>query len=153
MNHLVNQIKHHELMTDNTLHVIGVLFNPMRYHSRLRIFREWVKERKATPHVKLYVVEVAFGDRPFEVTEWGNIAHLQLRTHQPIWHKESLINLAVKHLLPQKWKYMCWSDTDVFWQDKGWAQEALHQMQHYALIQPWVDCLDLGFYGTVLNHF
>ena len=48
---------------------------------------------------------------------------------------------------------MCWSDTDVFWCDLGWAQEALHQLQHYALIQPWQDCLDLGFRGTVLQHF
>lgn len=151
--HITSQIRHGGLRSHNVLHVIGVLYNPMRYHSRYRLFRRWLAEMEATPHVKVYVVEVAFGDREFECSDSENPCHLQLRAKQEIWHKESLINLAVKHLLPRDWKYLCWSDTDVSWLDRGWAQEALHQLQHYALIQPWQDCLDLGFHGTVLQHF
>lgn len=151
--HLVNHIHHSELVSDNTLHVIGVLTNPMRFHSRLRLFREWYEEMMATPNVKVYVVECAYGDRHHEVTEHGNPQHLQLRSHQPIWLKENLINLAVKRLLPHNWRYMSWSDTDVFFMNKHWAQEALHIMQDYCVIQPWTDCIDLGFEGDVLQHF
>lgn len=153
MSHLVSQIRRPTLISDNTLHVVGVLFNPMRYHSRYRLFREWYEEMTKTPNVVTYVVELAFGDRQFEIAEDGNARHLMLRTDQEIWHKESLINLGVRYLLPHEWKYLCWSDADVFWQDPHWAQEAMHQMQHYSLIQPWRDCLDLGFYGTVTQHF
>lgn len=152
-NHLVSHIHNSTLRSENTLHVVGVLFNPMRYHSRVRLFREWLKEMHATPHVKPYVVELGFGDRHFEVTEDENPDHLRLYADQEIWHKESLINLAVRYLLPRNWKYLSWCDADVFWPDKSWAKETIHQLQHYPVIQPWRDCLDLGFNGQVLQHF
>lgn len=150
--HIVNHINQHHLRSDNTLHVIGVISNSVRYHSRYRLFREWYKEMLETPCVKVHVVELAFGDRHHECTEAGNPDHLQLRTNHEIWHKENMINRAVKHLLPRDWRYLCWSDCDVFWADKGWAQETLHQLQHYPVVQPWQDCLDLGPMGQVLKH-
>jgi len=151
--HLVNHKKHGDLICDNTLHVIGVIENPMRYNSRYRLFREWYEAMLATPNTKVYVVECAYGERHFEVTDPNNPQHLQLRTTQPIWHKESMQNLSVKHLLPQDWKYVCTSDCDIFFDHNGWAQEALHQMQDYSVIQPWSDCVDLGFRGRILKHF
>jgi hypothetical protein len=150
--HIVNQIQHHELRGDNTLWVIGVISNPMRYHSRYRLFRQWLAEMQQTPCVKLIIVETAFGDREFEVTDPNNPLHLQLRTSQEIWHKESMINLGSR-LLPRDWKYVAWLDCDIFFPDKNWAQETLHQLQHYHVVQPWRDCLDLGLYGTVTQHF
>lgn len=151
--HLINHINHSDLTSDNTLHVVGVITNPVRYHSRYRLFREWYEVMRKTPNVKVYVVEAAYGDRRHECTESGNPQHLQLRFWQDIWIKENLINLAVKRLLPNNWKYLCWSDCDVFFLDQNWAQESMHQMQHYSIIQPWSDCLDLGFHGNVLQHF
>jgi hypothetical protein len=153
MNHLVQHIHKTDLNSDNTLHVIGVIENPMRYQSRIRLFREWYAAMLKTPNVKVYVVETAYGDRRFEVTEKDNPQHLQLHSHQPIWHKENMINLGVKHLLPLDWKYVSWCDADVFFDHEGWALESLHQMQDYSLIQPWSDCLDLGFTGRVLQTF
>lgn len=153
MSHLTEQIKHHELTCHNVLHVVGVVSNPIRYRSRYRIFRKWYEEMQNTKNVKVYVVEVAYGDRQFEVTESGNKMHLQLRSKQEIWLKEGMINLGVKYLLPRDWKYMSWCDTDIHFCDPHWAQEALHQMQFFDVIQPWQDCLDLGFHGNVLQHF
>lgn len=151
--HIIAQIEHTALVGDNTLHVIGMISNPVRYHSRIRLFMEWYREMLLTPNVKVYVVEVAFGDRQFEVTEANNPQHLQLRTRQELWLKENAINLAVKHLLPTNWKYLCWSDCDVFWPDKGWAKETIHQLQHFQVVQPWQNCLDLGPYGEVTKAF
>lgn len=153
VHHLVDHFHHHDLQNDNTLHVIGVVSNFARYHSRLRLFRQWYLEMLATPNVKVYIVECALGDRKFEVTDHDNPNHLQLRSNQEIWHKESMINLAVKHLLPKNWKYVCWADTDITWHDKNWAQESLHQLQHYQVIQPWRDCLDLNHHKTITKHF
>ena len=153
MQHLADHIKHHNLRSDNTLHVIGVIENPMRYHSRYRLFREWYEAMLKTPNVEVYVVEAAYQDRHFEVTDLNNPNHLQLHSHQPIWHKEGMFNLAVKHLIPKDAKYIGCSDTDIFFDNPHWAQEAMHQMQDYSVIQPWSDCVDLGFRGRVLKHF
>ena len=151
--HIVNYVLHPELAVDNTLHVIGVISNPIRYNSRYRLFRKWYEEMQNTRNVKVYVVEVAYGNRQFECTEAGNSMHLQLRSKQEIWLKEGMINLGVKHLLPLDWKYLSWQDCDIHFCDPNWAQEALQQMQFFNVIQPWRDCLDLGYQGTVLQHF
>lgn len=151
--HLVDHIHNHCLDKDNVLHVVGVISNPVRYHSRYRLFRKWYERMLATPNVKVYVVEAAFGDRPFQVTDPCNPHHLQVRTHQELWLKENLINLGVRHLLPRNWKYVAWSDCDILFCDDHWAQEALHQLQHYHVIQPWMNCSDLGFQGEVLSLF
>lgn len=152
-NHLVNHIRHHELKSDQTLHVIGVCTNPVRYHSRYRLFREWKAAMTETPNVKVYGVEAAFGDRHHEVTESNEGQDLQLRTHSEIWIKENMINLGVKYLLPRDWKYMAWVDADVFFRDPYWARETLHQLQHYSVVQPWSDCADLGPLGNISRHF
>ncbi len=142
MPHLHPHIKHKHLSSDSTLHVIGVLSNPVRYHSRYRLARKWLKEMEETEGVQVHVVEAAYGDREWEVTEKGNPRHLQVRIKSEIWIKENLINLGVKHLLPKDWKYMAWVDMDVHFQ----------QLQHYNIIQPWSDAADLDFYGGIHQH-
>jgi hypothetical protein len=149
--HINCQIHKPHLVHNNTLHVVGVISNSPRYHSRYRLFREWMKEMEATPNVKLYVVELAFGDRHHEVTESVCPNHLQLRTNHEIWHKENMINLAAQWLFPHNWKYMAWIDGDVSFRNPMWAQETLHQLQHYQVVQPWSQALDLGPMGNIMQ--
>ncbi len=148
--HIVNQVQNHQLRSDNTLHVIGVVSNPVRYHSRYRLARQWQEAMEATPNVKTYTVEAAFGDRHHEVTEQKD-GHLQLRTKSEIWIKENMINLGVRHLLPRDWKYVAWVDADVFFREPHWAQETLHALQHFSIVQPWQQCADLGHHGNILD--
>jgi hypothetical protein len=152
-NHLVDHLKHRELVNDSTLHVIGVVSNPARWHSRYRLARQWMEHVEATPNVRLYMVESAFGDRHHEVTETGNPRHLQRRTRSEIWNKENLINLGVRHLLPLDWRYLAWVDADVEFRDPEWALDTLHQLQHFGVVQPWQSALDLGPTGNVLQAF
>lgn len=149
--HISNQIHHPGLKHQNVLHVIGVVSNPARFHSRYRLAREWIEAMQKTPNVKLHVVECAFGDREFEVTQPLCDWQLQLRTKSEIWNKESMINLGVRYLLPPDWKYVAWVDMDVFFRNPNWAQEALHQMQHHPVIQPWSEAIDLGPNGEALE--
>jgi len=112
-----------------------------------------------TPHVKLHVVEAIHGDRKQEchpeVKEGDNgwYNYLNVRTNEEIWLKENLINLAIKHLLPHDWKYMAWVDCDVHFRNELWARETIHQLQHYQIVQPWKDALDLSHDGGVMQHF
>lgn len=156
--HLVNHIQSPELRNENTLHVIGVISNPVRYHSRYRLAREWIHEMAKTPHVKLTLVECAFGDRQHELMELCQdlkIDYVPLRTRSEIWIKENMINIGYKHITVRHpgAKYFAHVDCDVHFSHHGWAQEALHQLQHFAVIQPWSDCMDLGPSGEVLQHF
>src|SRR5437868_13011369 len=104
--HLFDHIRDHSLVSDSTLHVIGVISNTERYNSRYRLYRQWIAEMEKTVNVKVYTVEAAYGDRRFEVTERENPQHLQIRTKSEIWLKENMINLGVRHLLGPYWKYM-----------------------------------------------
>jgi hypothetical protein len=146
--HLADHIQHHDLRSDNTLHVIGVLANPARYHSRYRLAREWMEHMSMTPNVQLHVVESAFGDRYHEVLD-GCDSVLKLRTSSEIWTKENMINLGVRHLLPVNWKYVAWVDMDIHFRDYNWAQETMQILQHWPIIQPWMQCADLGFRGDI----
>jgi hypothetical protein len=146
--HIASQITSPQLQTDNTLHVVSVVSNPVRWHSRYRLAREHAERMKATPNVAFHFVECCFGDRAPELN-----ADLTLRTRSEAWTKESMINLGVRYLLPRHWKYVAWVDADVEFRDPNWAQETLHQLQHFAVVQPWQQCSDLGATGNVMQLF
>lgn len=112
-------------------------------------FKEFV-ERSA--NVVLVTTEIAFGNREFTVTEENNPNHVQLRTNSEIWHKERAINLAVQRL-PQDWKYLAWVDADVMFIRPDWANETLHQLQHYDIVQMFNEAIDLDYnYNPHMRH-
>lgn len=148
--YVVGGINRHDLVNDSILHVVTCISNPVRYHSRYRIFREWAEKMRQTANVQLHVVELAFGDRHHEVSAGVD---LQLRSSHELWHKENLLNLGVRQLLPRNWRYVAWIDADVFFATENWALETIHQLQHYPVIQPWSECLDLGPHGNVVQMF
>ncbi len=152
--HLVSHIKNPGLESDNTLHVIGVVQNSVRYHSRYRLFRQWADEMVNTPNVRLHVVEATYGDRHPECRpENGEYDYHRVKTHSEIWLKENLINIGVRNLLPNDWKYMAWVDCDVHFRDPNWALSSIQQLQHYNIIQPWASAADLDFHGNIMNHW
>ncbi len=144
--HLVQHIHHTALCSDNTLHVVGVISNPERYNSRYRLAREWLERMQSTPNVQVHLVEAAFGDRRHEIEAPSKHC---LRVHTNAWIKENMINLGVKHLLPVDWRYLAWVDCDVEFRNPTWAQETLHQLQHFAVLQPWAHVADLTHRGSV----
>ncbi len=150
--HLVSHVKGN-LCTDETLHVIRVISNPVQYQSRYRLANEQLLELENIPNIKLYTVETIFGDREHEVTSFEDPFHLQLRTNSEIWIKENMINLGVRHLIPRDAKYIAWVDADVSFRDPNWAKKTIQQLQHYAVVQPWSDCVDLGPHGNIMQHF
>lgn len=151
--HIEQRIHKPELRSDNTLHVVAVVSNLERWHSRYRLARDFVERMEATPQVRLHVVEAAFGDRHHEVAVGGHDRHLQLRVDTNAWIKENMINLGVRHLLPYDWKYVAWIDADVEFRNPHWAQETLHQLQHFHVVQPWQHCIDLGPHGSIMKTF
>jgi hypothetical protein len=103
---------------------------------------------QASPNVKLYVGELAYGDRPHEITgPLGN--DLQLRTRYELFHKEDIGNRIVQAFDPN-WKYGALVDTDFHFTRHDWALEAIHQLQHYEWVQLFSSYADLSgdIYGS-----
>ncbi len=129
------------------LHVVTCISNPVRYRSRYHLYRRFAKH-VADSGGKLWTVEVAFGERPFEVTSPDNPQDIQLRVnhepwHSELWHKENMLNVAVSRL-PQDWKYVAWVDADVQFQRPDWVHETVHQLQHYHFVQMFSTAIDMG---------
>jgi hypothetical protein len=109
---------------DDTLHVIAVTSNPCQFARRYILAREFLSRMEQEANVKVYVVELAYGDQQFYVTDKKNPRHLQIRGTVPLWHKENMINIGVK-LLPSNWKAMAWIDADVEFENVNWAMDTL----------------------------
>lgn len=129
--HLVSHVTKPELREENVLHVIGVITNSHRIHSRLRLAREWLQRMVATPYVKVTLVEAAYGDRNHELKQIChelNVDFVPLRTHSCIWIKENMINIAYKHITVKYpgARYFAHIDCDVEFNCPSWALESLH---------------------------
>ncbi len=135
----------------NPLYVVTVVFNPNRYKTRYNLYRDFAKH-VADSGAQLLTVEVAFGERPFEVTEAGNRWHLQLKTDSELWLKENALNLGIQRL-PDAWKYVAWVDCDLQFGRPDWALETVHQLQHDPVVQMFSTALDMGPTGDPLNTF
>lgn len=124
------------------LHVISVLSNPIRYESRVRLFREYV-ERMTSAGVTLWIVEAAYGEREYSIQDTPGVHHIRVRCDHELWIKECMINVATRFIPPEA-KYIGWQDADIAHQRNDWAIETLHALQHFPVVQPFSHAIDLG---------
>ena len=110
----VNDIKYAISNNDpieNKLNVIIVISNPCLYAKRYILLKEFVKRiEEEEEFVNLFIVEMTYKNQKYIITQKNNKNHLQLNTDVPIWHKENMINLAIKYLLPKNYKAFAWID-------------------------------------------
>ncbi len=129
---------------------VTAISNPARYHSRYNLYSRF-REMMEASGVPLITVELALGDRPFEVTEAGNPHHLQLRSVEEYWHKECMLNLGIAHgrRVIAGAKRVAWIDADCrsARMPREWMEETWHELQHYEFVQmwEWIQHLDHAF--------
>lgn len=128
---------------DQTLHVSVSYSNPFRWQTRRRLANDYIRHMRNSPNISLWVVEMAYGDRPHEVTSPDHPQDIQLRTNHELFHKENGWNIGVSHF-PQGWKYGCCSDADFHFTRHDWALETIHQLQHYEFVQPFSSYVDVS---------
>lgn len=111
---------------EDKLHVIIVISNPCSFAIRYILTKEFIHRMIDETSIILYIVELAYGDQEFHITEQNNEHHLRLRTnYSPIWHKENMVNIGIKKLLPQNWKAVAWVDADIEFDNEHWAMDTL----------------------------
>jgi len=137
------------------LTVVTMISNPVRYRSRYELYRKFALQMEQAG-ARLITAEVAFGERPFEITERDNLMHLQLRTVEELWHKENVLNLAIQYALQVNpdTKYIAWVDADVLPMRpvKEWLEETVHALQHYQIVQMFDSAFDLDYKNTVIGQ-
>ena len=80
---------------DDVLHVIAVVSNPALFATRYILAKQFLRRMEEESHVRVYVVELAYGSQPFYIADSKNPQHLQLRTQIPLWHKENMVNSSL----------------------------------------------------------
>ncbi len=147
-------------LIDDKLHVIIVISNPCKYFRRYILALEFIEriKREQNKFIELYIVELEYGNNPkFEVTEKNNTKHLQILcpNPNPIWHKENMINMGVKHLLPTTWKAMAWVDADIEFDNVHWAEDTLKILGSgsYDMVQLFSNAMDLDQNKDIMQLF
>lgn len=111
---------------EEKLNVIIVISNPCLYAKRYILLKEFVKRiEEEEKYVNLCIVEMIYPSQTFMVTDKNNKNHLQLKTGTPLWHKENMVNLGVKYLLPVDYKAFAWIDADIEFENNSWALDTL----------------------------
>lgn len=135
------------------LYAVCVVFNPHNFQSRYRLYREFKAYMKFSK-VKLLTVEIAFGNRPFEVTKKKNKWNIQLRSSHVIWHKERALNIAIRRLykLRPHWTKVAFMDADIRLSNPHWKHDAIKALDHYKVIQLFSQAVHLNPKNEVMWH-
>jgi hypothetical protein len=140
---------------EEKLNVIAVISNPCLYAKRYILLKEFVKRlEEEEENVNLFIVELAYAEQKFIVTDKKNKNHLQIRTEVPVWHKENMINLGVKYLLPKNYKAFAWIDADIEFENNSWALDTLKILNGSKdVVQLFSHAVDMSDHNTNLNLF
>ncbi len=122
-----------EWSNEQRLHVAAAYSNPFRWRARRENASDFREHMEHSKNVVFHFGELAYGDRPFEVTGQSP-TDVQLRTQHELWHKENILNLVVQRF-PADWKYGAIVDADFQFSRSDWALEAIHQLQHHEWVQ------------------
>lgn len=132
-------------------HVIATVTNSRRWRARYALFNDFAKHM-GDQGAQLTVIECAFGDRAFAITDAGDPRHIQVRARHETWLKENLVNVAVSRL-PEEAEYIAWVDADVHFLRPDIVNATIQALQHYAVVQMFSEAWDVSpSYETVAKH-
>lgn len=159
LSHPDSQPQWSEWAESQTLHVATAYSNPFRWATRRELADDFRRHMQQSPNVKLYVGELAYGDRPHEITNvlelndesnlnrrhhcYNAVKEIQLRTTCELFHKENILNRVIQ-TFPPNWEYGAIIDADFHFSRHDWALEAIQQLQHYDWVQLFSSYTDLG---------
>lgn len=135
----------------NQLYVITSVFNPFKYKSRYDLYNKFKKYVKDSGAI-LYTAELVFEGQDFMVTSPDDPTNLQLRTKDPIWYKENLLNILMTRL-PADWKYVAWIDADICFYRPDWVEQTVDELNRTPIVQLFTHAEDLDKKYESFNTF
>lgn len=136
------------------LYVITPVFNPQRYRTRWKLYKEFENYILSNKQAHLITIECTFGEREESLVEQSSEFHtvIHVRTKHESWIKENLINRAIQEL-PEDWKYVAWIDADITFARPDWVGETIQQLQHYDVVQMFAHAADLGPNNEIVREY
>ena len=148
-----NFIIHHSPIEEN-LHVIVVISNPCNFKIKHQLVKDFLDRMENEPNILVYLVELVYNNNPFRFTSSHNRTHLQIKSKTPLWHKENMINLGIKYLLPENWKAVAWVDVEVEFESSHWALDTLKILNGGKdIVQLFTSAANISNTGEILNTF
>ena len=147
------------------LYAIVPVFNPFRWKSRIKHTERALKHFHDIGAV-IILVEVGFNRRELVFKDNGldgtlsscpindsrfRHKYIGLHSKDELWLKENAINVGVQNC-PYDWQQLGWFDSDIHFIRPNIIGEMIHQLQHYAFIQPFTQARDLGPNYEMLNE-
>ena len=140
---------------EEKLNIIVVISNPCLFIRRYQLFKEFIcRLEKEESNINIFIVEMIYNNQEYMVTSSDNPNHLQLKTEIPLWHKENMINVAVKKLLPKDYKAFAWIDADIEFDSSTWVSDTLKLLNGtFDIVQLFSHCIFMDKDGSTLNNF
>jgi hypothetical protein len=112
--------------------VITSYFNPARYKTKRLNFEAFMAGMESVG-ANVLVVEMAFGDEPFELEPGERL--LQFRGDSVMWQKERLLNVAAARL-PDSCRKVGWFDADLIFKEPDWLERTSAALDEHMVVQP-----------------
>ena len=124
------------------LWVITSYFNPCNYENRRRNYDIFARSL-AQQGVHLLTVELACTEDGFTLEQEDATVMVRRVSADVMWHKERLLNIAIRSLPPSCGK-VCWCDCDITFERADWAARTSEALDRYPVVQPFSSGIFLG---------
>ena len=120
---------------------ITTFFNPAGYSNKIRNYKVFRNSSKKQG-LKLLAVELAYGDKPFELSEDDADILIQIRADDGnlLWQKERMLNIGLSKL-PGNCDKIAWLDCDVIFKNNDWVKETVKLLEKYKVVQLFKECV------------
>jgi len=116
--------------SDYPIWAITSYYNPVGYKTKLLNYRLFKKNLE----IPLVTVELS-KDNEFQLNSNDADVLVQVKSNSVLWHKERLLNIALKHI-PKEVKYVAWLDCDIIFGNRSsWFIDACEKLKDNNLIQ------------------
>jgi hypothetical protein len=136
---------------NSSLCVIANYFNPTGFKRNYKLYMDFEK-RMMSSGVRLITVELAFDEKPFQITDSDNPDHVQLRTSDVLWYKENLINIGIRRA-PKQCKYIAWIDNEVEFLNQNWVTDTIDALKSHKVVQLFEVANYLAPNGTAIQNY
>lgn len=134
-------IRSHQTAMTDRLWVVTTQFNPAGYRSLAQNYTRFA-QHMAESGVNLLTAELTYPGQ--QATIEGS---LRYQAHSIMWHKERLLNLAIKQL-PPECDMVAWIDADVLFTNHNWVDQTIKRLQRHPVVQMFEQCIMLDPVGN-----
>ena len=127
----------------NRLWVVTTQFNPAGYKSLTQNYQRFAKHITDSG-VNLLTAELTY---PGQTPTLNGPEVIHFTASSIMWHKERLLNLAIKRL-PPECDMVAWIDADIIFTNPQWVEQTIEKLEQNPVAQMFEQCIMLDSEGA-----